>query len=591
MLTVHGFGLAASAVQRLAPDVPLWNTENWYTAFSDRTTQQFLFERARGAQKVDQVILGNFFSAGYRSGGYYTPKQDDIPDIVPQPNAAAYSAMVHFLEGTDFSAELAPEKLPYEFLFTRRDASTPDANHRAVLVLFGQNLEPDESNWPQTRAGEGATARLPALSGITGVFNRFGNPIVAARDGSRTIPFNTEAVYAAADNPDALRRVSAALQPLRYERPLHLGVLDPSAPLASQPTLTVRVSNPMPQAMPFLLQIGAPDGWELQPARLEAIIAAGATTDYAVKIVRAVPLSSDGRSTFNFDFTTPLSKWRITEPIETRSITRRTPPPSATAAQWQRAGIIPVVLREAGAGQNDQALAAMPWERLANTPQADSYGRYALAYDDRFLYLMADIKSEKRGDLPFDQTRDDWYELHPGGYAYKRAPEWPFRGENVQLAINCMENEADYLYPKTDARHRRYPMREVDYLFGFYQTRQGAPQVWLYKRPGSPFRHRYPFSPVVALDQTIAPGAKLHVSRDEASQITHFEAALPLDLMPEVAARRGAMLGGLEVKLTPNGQNGLYSSAGRGAAKREQSAFQPYWVAGSSVEIPWGFAQ
>lgn len=233
--------------------------------------------------------------------------------------------------------------------------------------------------------------------------------------------------------------------------------------------------------------------------------------------------------------------------------------------------------------------AAMPWEVLANRPDAGAMGRWGMAYDDTHLYLAAQIRTSKRPELPWDQTREDWFELHPGGYAYKRAPEWPFSGENVQLALDVMDNPGDYLYPADDPRHRAFQMRRTDYLFGFYQTRQGAAQAWLYRRPGGAFRHRFPFSPAIAVDQGIAPGVKLVVSRDETSGVTTYEAAIPLALLPELNASSGSTLAGAEVKLTVGRWNGLFSSQGRGASKTDQSVYQPYWATGFSADIPWAF--
>ncbi len=590
-ITVHGVrGPAGAQVHRLVPDnVPIWNTEVWYTALTDRSVQWMAFEAARGVKKVNVVVLSNFFADGAVAGSYYRPKDpESVPDRVPQPNAVGYNTAAHMLEGMALPPEqLRPDALPYQFLFTRQHPSTPEATHQAVLLMFGQSIEVQSSPWWQLNAGSDARARVTLPEGVTGLFDKFGNPIDIGDDRTAVIPFNTQPVYVTADSVEPLRQVASTLEVLRYEKPLHIAVLDPTSPLDRGAEFTVRVFNPMPSGVVADVTLQVPDGYSLEPATFNTgSIASGGTFETKVKIAGPAKLAG-GRLPLRIDVSTPLGSWHHSEMMQVRRIARFTPTMDGDLNDWIAAGVEPVVVK--GSTGSDEIAAAMPWEVLTNSPDADAMGRWTMAYDDKFLYVAAQVRSAKRPDLPWDQTRDDWYELHPGGYAYKRSPGWAFSGENLQLALDVVENPEDYIYPPDDPRHRHYQMRRTDYLLGFYETRQGGTQAWIFRRPGSPFRHRYPFSPMKGIDQGVATGVKVVVVRDDDAGLTTYEVAIPLSLMPEIDASPGSTIAGAEVKLPYGRWNGIFSSQGRGANKVDFSAFQPYWMTGYSTEIPWKF--
>jgi hypothetical protein len=568
LLTVHGGEFASQFVHRLAPDVPVWNTEHWYTAQTDRTVQFQVFGMLSGRSKINIPILGNFFTAGYQSGGYYNPKDEQsAPDLIPHPNVAGYNAMAHLVEGMKLVDELGADTLPYAALFERAETTTPEASHGALLVLIGTALEHDHQVWWQLHPQDDARMRLAGLDGITGVFDRYGRAIEREADGSYGLPFSTEAVYITADSVGPLREIKQRLTVTQHTRPLQVGILDALSP--GERTLQVKLTNPLPHALEATVKGAA-----------AVKLPAGGTA------VVEVPREAGARVAA-VEITTPLGTFVHSEPVGVRQIRRFTPSLDANLDEWLAAGIEPLVVT-GGGGETASAAAAMPWEKLS-TEGEQNVGRWAMAYDDQHLYLYAEMRTPKRGGRPWDQSRSDWYELHPGGYAYKTAPRFPFQGESVQLALDVMENPEDAIYPAGDARQQRYPQFRTDYLFGFYETAQGQPQAWLFRRPGGPFRHRYPFSPMQAIDQQIAMGVALKVVRDEAAQTTRYEAAIPLALLPELKAGPGAMLQGADVKLTTNHWSGLYSAAGRGAAKRDQSVFQPYWMPGYTTNLPWRF--
>lgn len=583
LLTVHGFGTPGQVVHAMRPKgVALWNTETWYTSFSDKLVQWQLMERARGCEKVSVLILGNVFTSGYRSGGRYDPKDPaNVPDLVPQPAAVAYNTMAYQLEGMRFVGEGSPNHLPYTMLFERSIPTT--ASYKAAMVLFGQAASPSESEWPQLRAGIGEAEVRDLPAGVTGVFDQHGNAI-APRDGVTRVPFDTRPVYVTGDNVDALRAFTAALKVVKYDRPVQIGVIDPTAADLNGATMALRVTNPLPHELDVNLSIAC-DEWSFETSTISVALKAGETKDLPVRIANAGPLPN-GRADLKVSVTTPLGNFTLNEPIEHRVIRRFTPTLDATFDDWRAAGIAPVVLTRS-TGPNAALAAAMPWEQLT-TGEAVA-GRYALAHDDAFLYVLADIRAPKRDERPWDQSRDDWFGLHPGGYAYKTAPQWPFSGENVQVAIDAVPNPQHLSHGADDARSRRYAQRQADYLFGFYETRQGAPQAWLYRTPSEAMLplHRYPFSPIDPHSNRLMTDAKVVVQYDEAAKSTRYEIAIPWSAVPEVKPQSGATIAGLELKLTMSRWNGLLSATGRGAAKADQSVFQPHWASGTTADIPW----
>jgi len=584
LLSTHGFGLAGHFIQMLRPQgMPLWNTETWYTSFSDKLVQWQMFERARGAEKVNVLILGNVFTSGYRSGGRYDPKdQANVPDLIPHPAAVAYNAMAFQLEGMNFVGEASPNHLPYTMLFERKIPTT--ATHKAAMVFFGQGATPAETEWPLVGTVEGTAEVRELPTGVIGVFDQNGNAIQPASDGVMRVPFDTRPVYVTADNTDALRAFVAALRVTKYDRPVQVGVIDPTASTLDGATMSLRVTNALPQSLAVKLSITA-DGWAFAESSLSVTLDPGERRDVPLKIVHAGAFNN-GRAELKINVATALGEFESTEPIEHRVIRRFTPTLDGTFDDWQTAGISPIVLTQT-TGPNAALQAAMPWEQLTSGEAVA--GRYALSYDDQFLYVMADIRTPKREQRPWDQTRDDWYELHPGGYAYKVAPRWPFSGENVQIAIDAVPNPQHLSDGPDGARSRRYPQRQADYLFGFYETQQGTNQAWLYRSPNEKMLplHRYPFSPQEPKSNRLFSEAKVIVQYDEAAKSTRYEIAIPWASLPEIKPAPGATIAGLELKLTTSRWTGLASAAGRGAAKSDLSVFQPHWAGGFTAEIPW----
>jgi hypothetical protein len=586
LFTVHGGKFTDQVMHRVQPDMPMWNTEHWYTAFSDRTVQDQVFMSFAGVDRSNLVVLGNFFTAGYRSGGYYGPRdRDNVPDLVPHPNAVAYNTMAHLLEGMTFSDELAPGHLPFLALFERQAHSTDAADHGATLVVIGQHERRGEQVWSQALAEAGeATLRLPvAAAERLAVLNRFGNPVPPTGDAYR-LPMGTEPVYLTADDAEALRAAAAALEVLEHPHPVQVGVTDALA--AGQTTLTVTLANAMPQPLEARVRVEAGAGVQLEGDAQQTVQLPPGEPVSVELPMRLEPTAGGAAVTVSVD--TPVGRVQRTERVQLRQVHRVSPTVDAAWDDWLEAGVTPLIVNPAGDRQEDAIATAMPWEALVEQDQGQ-VGRWALGYDEQHLYLIAELRNPERGERVWDQTRSDWFELNPGGYSYAAAPRLPFSGENLQLALDTHPNPEDGLYPEGDPRARRFPAFTTDYLLGFYETAQGDPQAWMYRQPGDPYRHRYPFSPHGAYNQFVAPGVQLAVVRDDQAGTTTWEAAIPLTLLPDLDADPGATLAGADVKIGTRRWSGLFSGAGRGSSRLDQSVFQPYWMPGYRLMLPWRF--
>lgn len=566
LATYHGFSGYHAYIHRVL-DLPLWNTENWYSSQLASTVQQHLLAIARGAEKVGMFIVGNFFSGNADAGGYYEPT-DPPAQFSPQPNAIGYSALTHFLEDTTFVEEPHPDRLPYGFLF--------QGGGKNVAVLFGVPVTlpslPSQAWLPYWQITAHGTISLPDPQRRLEAFDHYGNPYPRSADGSFALPFAEQPVYLTAGSLADLRTALGALE-VSGTTPVQIALGDLTQPVEEGPEVPLTLTNVTRQTLSGTVAVRPPDGWNLTEPAIEFDgLAPGQSTELSARVGSA---TANDRNRYPFAVTVETSagtaEW--SEELEEHLIAYGTPAMAGDVrADWDRLKVRPIEISQ-------------PADEDDDDDAAPYLGRVGFAYDDDFLYLLAAVRDATEVP-PVDQL-GTWYRLNEGGYTYQDGPDWPFAGDNIQVAIDCRENPEDYLYPKDDPLHDRYDQREVDYLFGFYKPTGADPQVWRYRIPGAPFRHRYPFSPMQGIDQQVEPAAKLIVIRNE--EWVYYEAALPLALLPDLAADEGATVN-IGVKLTNDGQTGPMSTMGRSSCKLDGSTFQPYWQPGSSVGTVWRFA-
>ncbi len=550
LATFHGGGNPAYFhIQRQIGNLPLWGTEDWYTAQAPRTVQHALIGLASGAKKVNQVVVGNFFSGNADAGGYYDPGPDP-EQFSPQPNAIGFSALTHFLEDTTFLEEPHPDRLPYTTIFKGQG--------RYVAAMYGVPVE--IATYPFWQIDTPGTMRLPdPRRGVT-AYDQFGNPYPRAADGSYQLPFGYAPVYLEASTLDALHAAIDGLM-VQGTKPVQIKLDDLTRPLGQPQPLRVTLTNVLPQPISGTLQIHGPEGWQFASATVDLrALPPGQSREFRFELVRATPNDTNSYP-IQVTVTTPYGTAQWSEHIEAHVIARGTPALAGDVrGDMARLGVTPIHVG------------------TATDPVSGTVG---LAYDDRNLYVLAEV-NDPTESYPVDQLRGQFYATYPEGSVYTLHPQWLMYGDHLQLAINSRDNVDDYLYPRDSALHERYPKYETDYLFSFYRTQQGTTQVWQHRAPGTDWRHRYPFSPPT---QGEVPGATAVVTRT--GDVLRYEVALPWSAVPDLRWRTDTRLA---FKLA-DGWGGPISSQGRSSSKRDQSTFHPRWMEGWSADTRWGFAQ
>ncbi|NDJ76073.1 MAG: hypothetical protein GYB65_07420 [Chloroflexi bacterium] len=560
LITYHGSDNPGAFYASYLVDLPIWNTESWYTAQLPRTVQQHMFAIAAGAEKVNMVVLGNFFSGHVDAGGYYTPDLENPEQLSPQPNAVGYATMTHFVEGKTFVEEYSADSLPYSFIF-ENDTS-------AVAVVFGIPL--DIEKLPYWQITEPGTMELPA-AGIT-VYDHYGNPIAAEGD-VYVLPFAAEPLYFEAESADVLRAALDALT-VRDTTPVHIALQDMVQLPGPGATVDVTITNVLNQPIAGTLSITLPEGWQAEPtsATFDAL-APAATQSFSFTLTEATPDERANAYPIAVEVETDAGTAAWSEDIEVHIIACGTPILDGDfRSDWDDLGVVPIIVGDR---------------------TTDVYGEIGLAYDAEYLYVMAAV-TDRTPDWAPNPVTAPWFELADGNYIYTLHPEWLFYYDNIQLAIDSRPNPEDYIVPADSPVFGRYPRRDTDYLFGFNLTGErtadndgnvtveaGEPIVWQYIVPGSQFRQRYPFSEPT---QGLVPGAELFVLPRGAQVV--YEARIPLALVPELPAADPI---GLAFRLS-NSSEYTTSNWQRSSSALDVSTFQPYWQHGYSLGTRWAFA-
>ncbi|NDJ78413.1 MAG: DUF1349 domain-containing protein [Chloroflexi bacterium] len=556
LITYHGADDPGGYYANRLVDLPVWNTESWYTAQLPRTVQQHMWAIASGAEKVNMVVLGNFFSGHVDAGDYYTPDLENPQQFSPQPNAIGYATMTHFLEGTTFVEERNPVRVPYSFIFEGEDGY--------VAVLFGIPVDPNF--FPNNQTVTPGTMSINA-AGLA-AFDHYGRSVEA--DGDQfVLPFAEEPVYLTADSLEALQ---AAIDGIVVEEtePVYVTLRDITQPLDAGVPVDITLTNVVNQPLSGTLAVTLPDGWQADTTELAfEDLAPGESRVFTLTLTEAAA-NAENSYPIGVTVTTASGTAVWNENIEVHVIACASP-------------IID--------GDTSGDLAALTPVTLSNADGTFG-GQVALAYDTDYLYLLAEV-TDPTDDAPPNPLYD-WFSLGEDNFFYTTHPQWLFYYDNIQLAINSRPNPDDYLWPVDHPYHRRQPARETDYLYAFYQTApvvvddetaiEAEAQAWQLFLPGSDRRNRYPFSPPT---EGVAQDVLVQISQQ--GDVRMVEVAIPLGNIPELAARQDIPLA---VKLSDATQSVLYSNSGRSSSDFDLSVFEPYWWTsprGSYLGTLWGF--
>ncbi len=609
-----GFYDNRGAVQSAVLGLPAWETEDW-SSHSDSYAVANLARKLAGGYATSNPIESCFLTAG-KGGPRY-----------PSPTAQALSTFVAMTAGMRFAREPWTNHLPHVIAFTGAE----DA-HRVVVFgrirAYGYAYAEDDGDqaWPQAKAD--GVWRLADAARSLDARDIAGNPLPRAADGSITIRLDEEPVYLASGLglDDLLARLGEARS--AYAGPtLSLGLLDFTKRVAEAPPLRARVRNLRNHADTVRIAASGPEGWTLTPPepfllgpgeeRIVEVRISGATerpaNAYPMEI-RAI--TSDGELV-------------VREEIHVCVIPRARRKADG-AIDWD-ATALPVLLTGGMVRPDGFETYAFPFRDLQAADERATFARFALAWDESALHIMAEVNDATVNCRP-SESRGIHHLMHeaPLDYLYWRKP--PFRGtvgDALKVAIDVFRpggKHDPWLPPEAQRRvDARYQRLSADYEYDIYpgaaqelvepyatvrdrhlaalaaakdpaamrtpgaevrQVGEPIPEIWRLMSPGVRRGNGYPFVPTVELAQGLVAGAGVGIARHGTTW--RYEIAIPWQELSEVKP-----LAGRDVRLSwyviNDGRRALSWTAGRSVCRGARQILHPTWQAAEAIETVWGF--
>ena len=453
-VSIHYQGLNAPALHPQWRDrkyhrgrVKVWDTESWVANTDDRVAGAFASFRAAGYDRSLGIYGGNVAAnteARNRTQRILTAQGEQTVEtpVTAWSAAASVAAVQKFIGERPFERVLFENGLPWVYIFGGEDdgvvvvlgdlsvVTGEDSRGTLFRTVRSQNelrekaklrAEMTRTTKPERRAEieklldkpmlySGAKLTLRAAPQY-GLFDYYGNPISHA-DGNIEIPLDTRGFYLKpSGRKGSMKALLAALKNARVAgiEPLEMIPLDFTAPLASKPSLRVRVTNVLPQKVSgtFGAQM---DGIELRvPPRLT--LAAGETRVLSLPVVRArvapanlYPLAlrfDGGRDGIAQHDETMRVNW----------IARRTIKIDGDLNDWN--GVLPQTIR---GGDTARSLTEAAWLPMVDFAAGQTTGLATgyVAYDDDYFYFGAKIADDTpdAGTLRF-ASRDDSEFFYP----------------------------------------------------------------------------------------------------------------------------------------------------------------------------------
>ncbi len=611
-----GFHDNRGAVQSAAAGKPAWETEDW-SSHSDSYAVANLARKLAGGFELSNPIASMFWEAG-PSGPRY-----------PSATAQAIAVFLSQTAGMRFAREAWTTHVPHTLAF-----AGPNGAHRVVVFgrikAYGYEWVKDDGDqaWPQVTAD--GVWLLPDAARTLTAHDISGNALPRRADGGILLPLNEEPVYLAssAGLDDLLARLATARTD--YAGPaLTVGLLDFTRRPAVLPPLRVRVRNLRNHPDTVTLDVAAPPGWTLGHPRLAVELAAGEERIIDMPVATAAERPAN---TYAFAVTAQASGGNLTvrEDLRVAVIPRATITVDGDLADWQ-AIAVPVLLTGSVVQPDGLETYMFPFKDLKASDESATFARFATAWDDSNLYVMAEVNdpsaacrpSETRG-IPYlmhEAPLQDLYWLHP-----------QFRGtvgDGLKLAIDLFrvgEKRDPWIPPEFQRRlDTRYQHLSADYEYDLYpgaaqelvepyamvrdrhlaalavakdpgalrmpgpqirQVGEPIPEVWRLMAPGVPRGNFYPFQTHAQPNQGLVAAAKLVIRREGSTW--RYEAAIPWSELAEVKPAPGR-----EIRLSwyvlNDGRRALSWTGGRSACRGPRQTLHPTWQTSEAIETVWGF--
>ncbi len=614
-----GFHCNLGAVQSAAIGLPAWETEDW-SSHSDSYVIANLARKLAGGFQTSNPIASCFLDAGPRGPRY------------PSPTAQAVAVFLHQTAGMHFDREPWTTHLPHAIAFSCEDGAK--GAHRVVIFgrikAYGYSWVKGEGDqaWPQVTA-DGAWL-LPDAQRTLSAQDISGNDLPRRADGGILVSLTEEPVYLAssAGLDDLCTRLTAAQTD--YAKPaLAVALLDFTRRPSANPPLRVRVHNLRNHADRITIDATMPTGWTLRQPRVSVDLQAGEErlVELPVELAAERPANTYACSVV---VSASGGSLTVAEDLHACVIPRATMTVDGDLVDWQ-AVAVPVMLT-GGVVQPDGLETYMfPFKDLKASDESATYARFACAWDDDFLYVMAEVNDAKPTCRP-SETRGIHELMHAAPLQDLYWRNVPFRGtvgDGLKLAIDVFrvgEKRDAWIPPEFQRRiDTRYQRLSADYEYDLYpgaaqelvesyetvrdrhlaalaaakdpaslrmpgaevrQVGEPIPEIWRLMAPGVQRGNHYPFVTHATPDQGLVGDAKLVIRREGSTW--RYEAAIPWSELAEVHPQAGR-----EIRLSwyvlNDGRRALSWTAGRSACLGAKASLHPTWQTGEAIETVWGF--
>ena len=575
--------------------VQVWDTESWVANSEDKVAAVIASMRAMGQDRTAGIYGGNVFEGERpRING----KEYDVVQVWSP--GAAVAACQQFIGQRPFREILFKNGLPWIFVFEGRAGQAEDGS----VVVVG-NLAPSYS--PGRVLHRSVALAAEARMEITDGGGRYilhdfyGNPL-PAQNGRIAIPLNGLGYFIRANGaPGSFAALLAELKKgdVSGVAPVEITARDLIAPIASKPSVRLRLTNVLPRPVKGRLAVSIEE-LALSPAEQELALGANESKDVLVTVTGGMESPRNNYKLLATYDAAGAGTTKHAEVIHVNVIARRTITVDGNADDWK--GVIPQDNAQT-VGASDTEKAYLPFKDWSQ--QVSSGGVTAwLAADEQAFYFAARVprmdgllRYETRDDDAFfypekvrDKDRELTWPADTRRFSYRKDFDIPSGNgkHNVQIAFNVIPAEQKAWLPFPAGTMPGFcACLDTDYEFALNKVGEeygGGTEIFCLQRPGMMRKHFFPRQARAEIDGGPVKGAAKLVVKGN-----FVECALPWPVIPEVRARLKA---GLTVKFSfrvNNGNGAFELAAHRSVSKENPFAFHNEWSThwANEVEFAW----